>query len=601
MTGPGPASTAAGGSGLSEFAQRWASAVAWTSYVPMARAERLATLTRFAEQVATALTAQPFSEQPGHDVGTGLVRADFAAPETLGSTIQVIDEHLLAAAGIADSPDVRHKLARLLGALATGYTWALRDRTLDEQESIRAAAFMAREQAAVALRESEARFRHAALHDPLTDLPNRTQITDRLTALFEAGPASDRVALCFIDLDSFQTVNDSLGHQVGDRLLIAVAKRLGRLAKELDHIAARFSADEFVLLMVGTCGAEDAVKAADQVMAALVEPFHVDGHELTLTASIGIVESALGDTDAADLLRAADMTLHWAKTDGRARLTLFNAERNAREVERYTRAAQMPGALNRGEFTLLYQPIIGLAERSMCGVEALARWDHPELGRLAPSHFIDLAEHSGLIVPLGLKLLEQACRQAAQWLGVGPDSPYVSVNLAVRQIRHPHLVADVAAVLDRTGLPPHKLQLEITESAFMGDDPELARRVRDLANLGVRLAIDDFGTGYSNLTQIRTLPVHCLKLAAEFVRDLGRPWQLSEAAAVGVSPEAFLRILVTLGHTLGLTVTAEGVETLAQTEVLAAVGCESGQGYYFSYPVAAEQITARLMSGEVRL
>jgi diguanylate cyclase (GGDEF)-like protein len=525
-------------------------------------------------------------------VGTGLVRADFAAPETLGSTIQVIEEHLLAAAGLSDGPDRRRRLARLLGALATGYTWALRDRTLDEQEAIREAAFVAQEQAQEALRDSEARFRHAALFDPLTDMPNRRHVSERLDHLFGTAPPQSRVALCFIDLDSFKAVNDSLGHHVGDKLLMEVAARLTGVAQEMGQIAARFSGDEFVLLLEGTTGTEDAVKAADTVMALLAEPFHVDGHELTLSASIGIVENAIGDTDPTELLRAADMTVHWSKTDGKARVTLFNAERNARQVDRYTLAAQMPGALSRGEFTLVYQPIVRLADRTLEGVEALARWDHPD-GRLSPDQFISLAEDSGLIVPLGLKLLETACRQAAEWLAFGPNSPYVSVNLAVRQIRHPHLVADVAAALDRTGLPPHKLQLEVTESAFMGDDPELVRRVRDLAALGVRLAIDDFGTGYSNLTHVRTLPVNALKLAAPFVRDLGRPWHFTDNPQ-GASPEAFLRILVTMGHTLGLSVTAEGVETAAQTEVLSAVGCESGQGYYFSYPTTPDAITALL-------
>jgi diguanylate cyclase (GGDEF)-like protein len=592
MTGPQPASPGAGGSALSEFALRWANAVAWTCYVPMARSERHAALTRFAERLAAALVAEPFSEQPGYDVGTGLVRADFAAPETLGSTIQVIDEHLLAAAGLSDGPDRRRRLARLLGALATGYTWALRDRTLDEQEAIQAAAFVAREEAQVALRESEARFRHAALFDPLTDMPNRRHVSERLEHLFSTAPSHSRVGLCFIDLDSFKAVNDSLGHHVGDQLLMAVAARLTAAAQEMGQTAARFSGDEFVLLLERTTGTDDGVKAADAVMALLAEPFHVDGHELTLSASIGIVENAIGDTNPTELLRAADMTVHWAKTDGKARLTLFNAERNARQVDRYTLAAQMPGALNRGEFTLVYQPIVRLADRTLEGVEALARWDHPD-GRLSPDQFISLAEDSGLIVPLGLRLLESACRQAAEWLAFGLNSPYVSVNLAVRQIRHPHLVADVAAALDRTGLPPHKLQLEITESAFMGDDPELVRRVRDLAALGVRLAIDDFGTGYSNLTHVRTLPVNALKLAAPFVRDLGRPWHFTENPQ-GASPEAFLRILVTMGHTLGLSVTAEGVETAAQTEVLSAVGCESGQGYYFSYPTTPDAITALL-------
>jgi predicted signal transduction protein with EAL and GGDEF domain len=373
-------------------------------------------------------------------------------------------------------------------------------------------------------------------------------------------------------------------------MLIAVAERLSRLAKELGQTAARFGGDEFVLLLEQTTCTEDAVKAADAVMALLTEPLRVDGHDLTASASIGIVEQQVADTDATELMRAADITLHWAKTDGKARWAVFDRERNAHEVARYTLAAQMPAALDRGEFGLVYQPIIGLNAGTLDGVEALARWEHPELGVLMPDRFISLAEDSGLIVALGLRLLEQACRQAARWLGMVPRSPYVSVNLAMRQIRHPHLVGDVATVLDQTGLPPSKLQLEITESAVMDDDPETVVRVRELANLGVRLTIDDFGTGYSNLAYVRTLPVHGLKLASKFVEEAGHVRRRSSGRFPTASPEAFLEILVTLGHTLGLTITAEGVETAAQAEVLRSIGCESAQGYHLGVPTSADAI-----------
>jgi EAL domain-containing protein (putative c-di-GMP-specific phosphodiesterase class I) len=292
------------------------------------------------------------------------------------------------------------------------------------------------------------------------------------------------------------------------------------------------------------------------------------------------------------------MTLHWAKTDGKARWTVFDPERNTREVARYTLAAAMPGALERGEFILHYQPIIGLARGTLDGVEALARWEHPNLGLLKPDRFISLAEDSGLIVPLGLSLMEQACRQAAQWLAIDPRRPFVSVNLAVRQIRQPRLISDVAAVLDRTGLPPDKLQLEITESAVMGDDPETVVRLRELAGLGVRLAIDDFGTGYSNLAYLRNLPVHALKLAGQFVDDLRHPRRgvlPSGNPVPGATEEAaLLRILVTLSHTLGLSVTAEGIETLEQAEILKAIGCETGQGFYLGYPTRPDDITELL-------
>ncbi|MDT5025573.1 MAG: diguanylate cyclase [Micromonosporaceae bacterium] len=618
MTRPGQADRPADGSALSDLAQQWASALAWTSYVPMNRAERHATLVGFAERLAGAIVAEPFSEQLGHDVGIELVAADFAAPEALGATVQIIDERLLAAIGMdpisgqgsatstasnANPPcltmaEARARLARLLGALATGYSWTLRDRTLDEQEAIRVAALVAREHAEEALRASEARFRYAAYHDLLTDMPNRAFFADRLDEIFRTAAPTARIALCFIDLDAFKAVNDSLGHQIGDKLLVAVARRLTLLAQETGQVAARFGGDEFVFLIEGSDGTENAVKVADLIMAVLSEPFHVEGHDLPMAASIGIVERSMGETDATDLVRAADMTLHWAKADGKARWCIFDTERNAREVARYSLAAAMPAGLDRDEFTLVYQPIVGLARGTLDGVEALARWEHPELGLLNPDRFIDLAEDSGLIVPLGLRLMEQACRQAAHWLAIDPQCPFVSVNLAVRQIRHPHFVADVAAVLDRTGLPPHLLQLEITESAVMGDDPETLKSLRDLSGIGVRLAVDDFGTGYSNLAYLRTLPLRGLKLAGQFMDDLNKPQQSvlpPENALPHPSPEAaFLQVLVSLGHTLGLTVTAEGVETADQAEVLRAIGCESGQGYYLGHPTAPGKITELL-------
>jgi diguanylate cyclase len=563
---------------LSEFAERWASVLAWTSYVPLNRTERLALLTAYADRLAGSLRAPEFSEKPAYDVGTALVRADFAAPETLGATIRLIDEHLLDVTG-DHTPDARARLSRLLGALATGYSWALRDRTLDEQEAIRAAALMAREQAEQALRDSEARFRYAALHDPLTGMPNRALLTGRLDEIFRSAGPDARLALCFIDLDSFKAVNDRLGHHVGDKLLVAVAGRLDLLARSLDQVAARVGGDEFVLLIEGTVGPEDAVKAAEAALEVLSEPFRIDGDEFAMTASIGIVERAVAETDPTELIRAADITLHWAKADGKARWSLFDPARNERQVARYALRAAMPAALDRDEFTLVYQPIVGLAGGTLDGVEALARWRHPDLGLLRPDRFIPLAEDSGLIVPLGLRLMEKACAQTARWWRDFGDAPYVSVNLAVAQMRHPRLLADVAGVLERTGLPAHKLQLELTESAVMGDDPETLVRLHDLAELGVRLAIDDFGTGYSNVANLRALPVHGLKLAGQFVADLRRSEPGEPLTEAG-----FLRILVYLGHTYGLTVTAEGVETAQQMEILKAVGCEAGQGYFLGYP-----------------
>ena len=265
-------------SAVAEFAERWASALAWTSYVPLSRAERIALLTSYAQRLVDSLTADEFSTTIAYEVGTAMVRADFAAPETLGATIRLLDENLVTVAGMDDATG-RPRLSQLLGGLAAGYTGALRDRTLDEQEAIRAAALMSREQAERALRDSEARFRYAALHDPLTGMPNRALLTGRLDEIFRAAGPGARIALCFIDLDAFKAVNDSLGHHVGDKLLVAVAGRLDRLARSMDQVAARVGGDEFVLLIEETAGPEEAIKAAEAALEVLVEPFRIGGNE----------------------------------------------------------------------------------------------------------------------------------------------------------------------------------------------------------------------------------------------------------------------------------------------------------------------------------
>jgi diguanylate cyclase len=595
------------GTGPAGFTRAWAAALAGTSYVPMTRDERHRFLHDLTERLRAALVAEPFTATAGYEVGTDLVVADFAAPEVLGNTVQVIGERFLtdvsAGIGIGIAGEVaHHRLAELLGALAAGYSWALRDRTLDEQEAIRHAALVARDQAEQAVRASEARFRHAALHDPLTGLPNRAMFAQRLAEIFPptatatatatptptATAGRARLGVCFVDLDAFKAVNDSLGHRVGDQLLVAAATRLDGLAGEFGHLVARFGGDEFVILIEDTTCLEDAIKVADRVIAAFGEPFRVDDHDLPITASIGIVERPVAGTDETDVMRAADITLHWAKADGKARWRAFDADRNAREVARYTLAAAMPAALERDEFRLEYQPIVDLTGGTLAGVEALARWSHPELGTLSPDRFIDLAEDRGLIVALGLRLLEQACRQAAHWRELTPAAPFVSVNLAVRQIRHPGLVADVVAVLDRTELPPERLQLEITESAIMENDDGTLATLHDLAGLGVRLAIDDFGTGYSNLAYLRGLPVRGLKLAGPFVSGL------RDTSPVDRTDEAILAALVSLGHTLGLVVTAECVETGVQADRLRAVGCDAAQGWHFGRPMAAACLTALL-------
>ncbi|MDZ5442682.1 bifunctional diguanylate cyclase/phosphodiesterase [Micromonospora sp. 4G57] len=553
----------------------------------MTEAQLEALLQRLTERLAAAIQAEPFDLRIGQQVGAELVAAHIASAEGLGRTVEVIQLRLVRDLGLV-ADEVEDRMARLLATVATGYARALRDRTLDEQESIRRAAMVARAQAERALRDSEARFRHQATHDPLTELPNRTLFTERLSAAIdEPGRGADRVGVCFLDLDRFKVVNDSLGHQVGDSLLVSVAQRLRRALGE--HLVARLGGDEFVILVERTACTDDAVKVAEAALAVVSEPALVDGHELTVSASIGIVERQVAGTSPGELMRAADSTLHWAKAAGGARWALFDADRNRRELARYALSAAIPTALDRGEFYLDYQPLTSLRDGRVLGMEALVRWRHPELGVLRPDSFIGLAEETGLIVRLGGWVLAEACREAEGWSAGHDDPPFVSVNLAVRQVHRPGLVQEVRGVLRQTGLPPDRLQLEITESTMMSTAEEPVRALRVLADQGVRIAIDDFGTGYCNLAYLRDLPVTELKVAGEFVAGLRAP-----AADPGSrTDERILASLVSLAHALDLTVTAEGVETAEQADRLRAIGCDAGQGWHFGRPAPADRFLAQ--------
>jgi diguanylate cyclase (GGDEF)-like protein len=542
-------------------------------------------LAELARRLIDALHAEPFRVDPAEHIGVALVAANLTAPETLGATIEVMSSRLLAAAGVS-GPPLADRLGPLLAALATGHSRAVRERTLAEQEAIRRAALAAREKSDAELRASEARYRYLAHHDSLTGLPNRVLLADRLEIILDtsAGLVQRRVGLCFLDLDGFKAVNDSLGHQIGDALLVTIARRLqDKIGSRPGHLVVRMGGDEFVLLVERSTGQEEVIRVAEEALLLVAEPVRIRGHELRVSASIGIVETAIADTDPTELMRCADATLNWAKTAGRGRWALFDPERDQHEVAQYVLAAAMPAALDRGEFYLEYQPLVGLSDGVVYGVEALLRWRHPKLGVLSPGRFVELAEETGLIVRLGAYVLEQACAEARRWYDADPLSPYVSVNLAVRQVRDTGLVEWVTGTLARTGLPAHKLQLEITESAVMATDNETVKALRDLAALGIRVAIDDFGTGYSNLAYLRSLPVHELKVAGSFVEGLRLP------GAEDCVDAQILATLVELAHALGLQLTAEGVETAGQAERLRAIGCDAGQGWHLGRPGPPDQ------------
>ncbi|GAA4684369.1 hypothetical protein Prum_064790 [Phytohabitans rumicis] len=562
---------------MERFARAWGQAVHDASYVLLTRAEREAFFLDLSERLAQALTADPFDAVGGYRVGVDLANTAAIAPEGLGRTVTMLTTRLLSTLDLSGVVS-RERLAALVEALTMGYTATLHDRTLDQQDSLRRADITARSEAERALRRSEERLRHAALHDALTGLPNRTQLSHWLSELRTDASAPGRFGLCLIGVDRVRAVNNSLGYAAGDRLLRAVAERLSQVP---DAVACHLGGDEFALLIRGTTNAEDAAKLADRALVLLRAPFEVDGHELPVAASAGVVERAVGDGDPVDAIRAAAMALHWAKDDGRDRWRVFDDEQNARDVARYRLSAEMPGALARGEFALAYQPMVDLTTGAVVAVEGLARWAHPELGRLLPGRFIGLAEDSGFILPLGMHLLEQACRQAMQWQNVRPAAPVVSVNLAARQLCYPGLAAEVAAVLDRVGLPSHRLQLEITENDVMTAEGDAVRNLHALAGLGVRVVLDDFGTGYCGLAYLRSLPVHGIKVARPFVAGL------DHHGATGRTDEAILTSLVHLGHTLDLSVTAEGIETSHQLDRLRAIGCDVGQGWLLGRPAPA--------------
>ncbi|MFD7863354.1 putative bifunctional diguanylate cyclase/phosphodiesterase [Streptomyces sp. NPDC057682] len=447
-------------------------------------------------------------------------------------------------------------------------------------------------------RELRKRLRHLQMHDPVTRLPNRTLFFERLSAVLGPGPYRDdagRIGLCYLDLDGFKAVNDTLGHRTGDRLLAAVAARLTDCAAQGGehalgpHLVARLGGDEFAVLVEESTGTRQLTELARTLLGALQQPFDLAGQRLAVSASIGVVERPVAGTSATGLMQAADTTLYWAKADGKARWTLFDPERNAHRMTRQALSSTLRPAVERGEFTVEYQPLVGMADGVVRGVEALVRWNHPQFGLLAPNRFVAIAEEDGSIVQLGRWVLRSACRQARAWQLAHPDEPplFISVNVAVRQVWDSDLVTDVAEILAETGLDPSLLQLELTESAVMGSAGRPLRALQSLSDMGVRIAIDDFGTGYSNLAYLSRLPVSALKLDGAFVRG----FRYEDGTHPTPADETIVEAMVQLAHRLGLTVTAECVETAGQAERLRRIGCDTGQGWLYSRAVAPERIT----------
>ncbi|HWP94143.1 MAG TPA: EAL domain-containing protein [Gammaproteobacteria bacterium] len=436
-------------------------------------------------------------------------------------------------------------------------------------------------------KQYEERLEFLAHHDSLTTLPNRALFQDRFReAINRARRRHGKLGVLFMDLDNFKTINDSLGHTVGDALLKQVAVRIRSVLRESDTIA-RLGGDEFGVLLDELGETHGAATVAQKLIDVLSQPFVVEGRELFTTVSIGISCYPQDGHDVLTLLRNADAAMYRAKELGRSNYQYFSEDLNARAYESLVLANSLRHALERGEFTLAYQPVVALRSGRIVGVEALVRWRHPELGIVSPSRFIPIAEETGLIMGIGLWVLREACRQAVAWHRAGFPAVRMAVNLSARQFREPDLRASILDILAETGLPPALLELEITESMMM-QAPERTRDIlASLHTAGLKLAVDDFGTGYSSLSYLKDFPITRLKVDRSFVS--GVPHDAGDAAIT--------RAVVALAHGLGIDVTAEGIETEEQRFFLAELGCTEGQGYYFSRPADAEEIGKLLARG----
>jgi diguanylate cyclase (GGDEF)-like protein/PAS domain S-box-containing protein len=431
---------------------------------------------------------------------------------------------------------------------------------------------------------------HHALHDPLTGLPNRTLLLDRLEmALAQRNRGS--VAVVFVDLDHFKLVNDSLGHAAGDKLLCSAAVRLRAILRPGDTVA-RFGGDEFVILAESVADELDAEGLAERITSALSEPFDLSGEEVFVTGSIGIALSGAPDCTANNLLRDADAAMYRAKEDGRARHEVFDAGMRAGAVRRLEIVNDLHRALERDQFILHFQPQIDLQTNTLVGVEALLRWVHPDRGLVPPMEFIPIAEETGLINDLGRWVLRAACRQGREWLDTFPDNPplTMSVNLSGRQLQQSKLADEVAAALRDFDFPPELLVLEITETVLMNDTTATITTLDALKDLGVRLAIDDFGTGYSSLTYLQRFPIDILKIDKSFVDGLG---------GANVEESAVARTIVALAKTLKLETVAEGVERSEHVRELQDLHCDIAQGFFFARPLDSRALEVLLLSANV--
>ncbi len=438
-------------------------------------------------------------------------------------------------------------------------------------------------------KEAEEKLRHSALHDSLTGLANRRLLLDRLNQHLQLSQRNPdrRFAVLFLDFDGFKIVNDSLGHDVGDELLIGIAERLHDCLRVTDTLAttddgdvARIGGDEFVILLEDIHGVEDAVIVADRIKEAMSEPFHIADQEVFTSASIGIASSETGYENADDILRDADTAMYHAKENGKARYQIFDEQMHVKALQRLRFENDLHLAIEDDQFLLNYQPLVDLSTNQVTGFEALIRWQHPELGLISPLDFIPLSEETGLIIPIGLWVMKTACKQLAIWQErfSSYENLSMNINISKRQICEPSFVEDVRKVIAETGVSPQDIRLEITETVIMENADTINDVLEALKSLGVQLHMDDFGTGYSSLSYLHLFPIDVLKIDRSFTSNLGSNVQYA----------AVVHAIVTLAHNLKMKVTAEGIETSDQLIQIIDMDCDQGQGMFFAAPLGID-------------
>lgn len=428
-------------------------------------------------------------------------------------------------------------------------------------------------------------------YDSLTDLPNRVLLNDRLRqAIARASRNRQKLAVLFIDLDHFKEINDSLGHAIGDRVLLSVAQRLIACVRSSDTVCRR-GGDEFVILLPEVAHAQDAGQTADKALAALAEPHHVDGHDLQVTASIGVGIYPEDGEDAETLMLHADVAMYAAKNEGRNAYRFFTRDMNERAAERQAIENGLRTALERQEFRVVYQPKVNLSTGAIVGVEALVRWDSPERGLMIPARFIQIAEESGLIVPIGRWVLREACRQTRVWQDAGLPPIRMAVNISAMDLRAEGFVADLRNILEDTGLAPRFLELELSEDFLMADAMSAENVNQEIKEAGVQLALDNFGNGFSSLGHLKRFRIDTLKIAQSFVGQM----------VTNTDDASIVNAVISMGRSLNLRVVAEGVETLEQLAFLREQGCPEGQGHYFGKAVSADRFSKLLKRGITRV